>query len=66
MWELLSGRVLDPFFVSSPTRDGSLKEATVKRFLDLGFEIEILTGARPSEKEGVLWTNEFVRLAKQR
>lgn len=48
------------------SEDGSLTEAIVKRFLDLGFEIEILTGARPSEKDGVLWTNDFVRQSKQR
>jgi NitT/TauT family transport system substrate-binding protein len=46
--------------------DGSLDEATVKRFLDLGFEIGILTGARPSEREGVLWTNQYVREARGR
>lgn len=46
------------------SRDGSLDEATVKRFLDLGFSIELLTGTRPSEKESVLWTNEYIRLSK--
>jgi NitT/TauT family transport system substrate-binding protein len=48
------------------SEDGSLDQATVKRFLDLGFEIGLLTGARPSDQEGVLWTNDFVRLARGR
>ncbi|MDQ7829742.1 MAG: ABC transporter substrate-binding protein [Armatimonadota bacterium] len=48
------------------SEDGSLDQATVKRFLDLGFEIGLLTGTRPSDREGVLWTNEFVRLARGR
>jgi len=40
--------------------DGTMREEMVKSFLDLGFEIGILSGARPSQQEGVLWTNEFI------
>lgn len=46
--------------------DGLFTEEGVKRFLDVAFEIGLMEGARLSEEEGVLWTNEFMRLSVKR
>lgn len=51
--------------VPALSRDGSVREESVSRFLNLAFDTGMLKGSRPSSEEGVLWTNEFIRMAER-
>jgi len=43
------------------SEDGRINEQIVTRYLDLAYSVKLLTlPARPSPKEGVLWTNGFI------
>ncbi len=43
------------------SEDGRITEEMVSRFLDLAFNVKVLSlPQRPSPKEGVLWTNRFI------